>query len=191
MKKVVMSVFALLLAVSFFPSVYAAKADKADQKPAIVAVDVISWSATVKALDYEKKTVVLEDADGAQVTVNAKYARNFDRILVGDKVKVKYIEEMAVFARKADTPPVADTTQTVALAPKGKMPAGVISETFQVQADVEDINYKQRTITLKGPSGESKTYKVSKTVKHLKQIKKGDQVVLDVTQALALKVEKP
>ncbi|MGO9689996.1 MAG: hypothetical protein ACLP2X_15830 [Syntrophobacteraceae bacterium] len=48
----------------------------------------------------------------------------------------------------------------------------------------------KRTVTLKGPEGKIRTYKVGKEVKKFKQVKKGDQVVLRVTEALALEVEK-
>ncbi len=160
-------------------------------KPGAIAVQVTKWSATVKALDYVKKTVVLEDDKGKTVEINAKNARNLDQVLVGDKVNVKYVEQLAIFIRKSEAPATAGATRTVALAPKGTMPGGVITETVQIQANVEGVDYQKRNIILKDPAGEIRTYKVSKEVKRLKEIKKGDQVVLDVTQALALEVVKP
>jgi hypothetical protein len=48
----------------------------------------------------------------------------------------------------------------------------------------------KRTVTLKGPEGKIRTYRVGKEVKKFKHVKKGDQVVLRVTEALALEVEK-
>ena len=92
--------------------------------------------------------------------------------------------------KKAGMPAGAEEVQTVALAPEGKMPGGVVANTTQIQANVEGINYKKRTVTLKGPEGKIQTYKVGKEVKNFKQVKKGDQVVLRVTGALALEVEK-
>lgn len=160
-------------------------------QPRAVAVEVINWSAVVKSIDYTQKTVVIEDETGRKIQVNAKNARNLDRVLVGDKVKVKYTEEVAVSVRKSDDPPSAEAVKTVALAPKGKMPKGVITETVRIQANVEQVDYAKRTITLKGPTGEIRTYKVGKEVKRLKEVKKNDEVVLDVTQALALEVVKP
>ncbi|MGO9016977.1 MAG: hypothetical protein ACLQVJ_01360 [Syntrophobacteraceae bacterium] len=161
------------------------------EKPAAIAVQVTKWSGTVKSIDYVKKIAVLVDEKGKELPVNAKNARNLDQVLVGDKVKVQYVEELVVYARKADAPAGAEVVRKVSLAPKGKMPGGIITETVQVQADVENVNYKKRTITLKNPAGETHTYNVSKEVKRLKEIKKGDQMVLDVTQALALEVVKP
>jgi hypothetical protein len=44
---------------------------------------------------------------------------------------------------------------------------------------------------LKGPAGNVRTYQVGSEVKRLNEIKKGDQVVLRVTQAVALSVGNP
>ncbi len=186
MKKSIAIVLGIALAITFTTGAMAKQ-----DKPAAIAVKVINWSATVKNVDYVKKTAVLEDENGRKIEVDARNARNLDRVLVGDKVKVKFVESTVVAVRKSTAPAQAGVVRTVALAPKGKMPGGVITETVQIQADVEGIDYGKRTIALKGPAGEIQTYVVSKEVKRLKDVQKGDQVVLDVTQALALEVVKP
>jgi hypothetical protein len=193
MKKLQAIVFAAVLAAGLTLGAAAREAAGSPKagKPGAIAVDVITWSATVKAVDYVKKTAVLQDEKGMKIEINAKNVRNLDQVLVGDKVNVKYIEELAVYVRKSEAPATDTAVQTVALAPKGSMPGGVVADTVQIQADVEGVNYKKRTLTLKGLDGETRTYKVGKAVKRLKEIKKGDQVVLDVTQALALEVVKP
>lgn len=163
---------------------------KAD-KPGVVAVEVIQLEATVKAVDPEKRTVTLDGKTGKTITVNAKNARNFDQIMVGDRVKVDYAEELAIFVKKAGGPPDVQGMQTVSLAPKGKKPGGIIADTVEIQANVEGIDYKKRTITLKGPEGNVRTFTVGKNVKNFKEINKGDQVVLRITEAIALEVSKP
>ena len=57
--------------------------------------------------------------------------------------------------------------------------------------NVESIDTNNRTIALKGPAGNVRTYKVGPDVKRLNEVKKGDQVVLRVTQAVALSVGNP
>jgi hypothetical protein len=47
-----------------------------------------------------------------------------------------------------------------------------------------------RTITLKGPEGKKKTFEVDKSVKVLDKLKKGDDITLRVTDALAITVVK-
>ena len=192
MKKLQTTLLAIVLTVgliSLAAAVESANAAKGAM-PGTVAVEVIKWSGTVKAVDYDKRTVTLKGKGGKTVTLNAKNAVNLDQVKAGDKVNVKYAEELAVFVQKAGTVPTAEAIQTVALAPKGKMPGGVIANTFQIQANVKSINYRKRTITLVGPEGNTKLYKVGKEVKNFKQVKKGDQIVLQVTEAVALDVEK-
>ena len=160
-------------------------------KPGGVIVEVVKWTGTVKAVDPQKKTVSIEGPGGKTATVNAKNARNLDQVKVGDKVKIEFIEEMALFVRKSDAPPSATEAQAIALAPKGQKPSGLVAETIELTGNVESIDSKKRTIALKGPAGNVRTFHVDKAVKNFSQIKKGDQVVLRFTEALALSVVKP
>jgi len=159
-------------------------------KPGVVAVEVTEWTATVKAVDYAKKTVVLE-RDGKTATVDASYAKRLNEIKPGDVVKVAHIEELAISVRKAEPGPMAAEARTVELAPKTQGPGGIMTDTKQVVANVEAIDYASRTITLQRPDGSVKAFKVSDAVEKFDQIKKGDQVVLEYTEAIAISVEKP
>ena len=159
-------------------------------KPGVVAVEVTEWTATVKAVDYAKKTVVLE-RDGKTATVDASYAKRLNEIKPGDVVKVAHIEELAIYVRKAEPGPMAAEARTVELAPKTQGPGGIMTDTKQVVANVEAIDYASRTITLQRPDGSVRTFKVSDAVEKFDQIKKGDQVVLEYTEAIAISVEKP
>jgi len=160
-------------------------------KPGGAIVNVTELSGEVTAIDYEKKMVTLKGPEGNVVTLNAKNAQNLDQVKVGDAVNAKFVESLAVFVRKADAPPSADEAQTVAFSPKGEMPAGVVAQTTQITANVEAIDYQKRTVTLKGPEGGVRTIKVGDTVKRLEDVKVGNQVVVRVTEALALGVTKP
>jgi hypothetical protein len=79
----------------------------------------------------------------------------------------------------------------VQLAPKGQKPGGVIVNTAEITANVEAIDYQTRMIGLKGPAGNVRTFKVSDAVQRLPEVKVGDQVVVRVTEAIALEVMKP
>ena len=69
-------------------------------KPGAVLVDVVEWSGTVTAVDTTKRTVAVQGPTGRVATVNAKNARNLDQVKVGDTVKIRYTEELAIFVRK-------------------------------------------------------------------------------------------
>ena len=197
MKKLFVAFIAVMMAITLASCATTQTADKATgsemaqpQKPGVVAVEITEWTATVKSVDYAKKTVVLE-RDGKTATVNASYAKRLDEIKPGDVVKVAHVEELAIYVRKAEQGPMASEARTVELAPKTQGPGGIMTETKQVVANVEAIDYTQRTITLQRPDGSVKTFKVSDAVEKFDQIKKGDQVVLEYTEAIAISVEKP
>jgi hypothetical protein len=193
MRKILTLVLGLMLAAGLTSSEAAQEKDSAAKggKPGAVIVDVVKLTGTVKAVDLEKKTVSVEGSGGRTVLVNAKNARNLDQVKVGDKVNLEFIEELALFVRKSDAAPSATETQLVALAPKGQKPAGLMAETIELTGNVESIDAKKRTIEVKGPAGNVRTFKVDKAVKNFNQIKKGDQIVLRITEAVALSVAKP
>ena len=161
-------------------------------KPGIVDVDVSEFTSQVEAIDYQKRRVVLKGPDGKLRTFTAgKDVRNLEQVKAGDLVKVQLVEETALYVRKASDPPEATETATVGVAPKGAKPGVVFVDTMQVTANVEAVDYQKRTITLRGPHGNVATYKVGDAVKRLNEVKMGDQVVLRITDSLAILVEKP
>ena len=199
MKKVLSAVLVLALVVVFAQFVPAQDAGtkaqavkKKAQKPGVVAVETISTTATVDTVDAAKRKVTLKFADGKTQTYKmGPEVKNFDQIKVGDQVKATYAESVAVFVRKSDEKPSADEVQTIQLAPKGAKPGVLMTDTFEVTAKVEAIDYKKRTVTLKGPEGNLKTVPVDKGVKNFKNVKVGDEVVMKITEAMAIYVEKP
>lgn len=93
--------------------------------------------------------------------------------------------------RKAGSAPQAAEAQAIELAPKGQMPAGVMVDTLEITANVEAIDYQTRPIAIKGPLGNTRIFRVSDAVERFNEIKAGDQVVIRVTEAIALAVVKP
>jgi hypothetical protein len=78
----------------------------------------------------------------------------------------------------------------VELAPKGAKPGGLVAETTQVTAKVTAIDQKKRTATLRFEDGSTKTLPVRSDV-DLSKRKVGEQVVFQVTEMVAVSVEKP
>ena len=160
-------------------------------KPGGVVVDVAKLTGTVKAVDLRNKTLTIEGSRGRTIVVSAKNALNLEQVKAGDKVNVEFVEEMALLVRKSDAAPSATETQMMNLAPKGHKPSGVVAQTLELTGDVESIDVQKRTIALKGPAGNVRTFKVGAETKNFGQIKKGDQVVLRFIEAMALSIVKP
>jgi len=182
--------FAVLLALPLVQSTMAQ--EEAGEKPSFVESDLVEAEATVEAINKEKRLVVLRRSDGKAVTVEAHdRVRNFDQIEIGDKVVVEYYESVAVYVTGPGQEPSASEISEVGVAPKGEKPGIGAVDTIKVTATVEDINYKTRKVTLKGPEGNTVTIKVPESRKNLENVKKGDTVVMRYTEAVAISVRKP
>jgi hypothetical protein len=174
-----------------------ASADKpvppvAGAAPGVVMADVTVLNATVEAMDKDKRTVTLKGPRGREVTLKVgPEAKNFDQVKVGDKVKFRYLDSVALFVRKAGEPPDAAETQAVSVAPRGQKPKAMAVETSEISAKVEKIDYKNRLVTLKGPEGNTRTLKVDPRVKRLAEVKVGDDIVVRRTEAVAIEVMPP
>jgi hypothetical protein len=162
----------------------------ADVEPAAIAIDTATATATVKSIDYSTRTLTLEIPGGATHTYKAgNNVIDFDRIRQGDRVRATVSEALAISVRKAGVPSNARNATTVSLAPKGAKPGILVANTVEVNGTIESIDAAKRTITLRKPAGESRKLKLAPMVK-LANPRKGDDVVVRYTQAVALFVEK-
>jgi hypothetical protein len=167
-------------------------ANKQGKMPGAVMVEAVTASATVTAIDAAARTLTLKLPDGTTRSYKVDQAvKNFDQIKVGDQVKATYAESVAIFVRKSSEQPAAGEVSTVQVAPKGAKPGIIMTDTSEIIAKAEAIDYKKRTITLKGPEGNLATFKVDKSVKRFKNVRVGDDLVIRVTNAMVIAVEKP
>jgi hypothetical protein len=162
------------------------------ERPGVVRTDVTALTAIVEAVDPDKRTVTLKGPRGVLVLQVGPEVKNLDQVKVGDTVRAKYLESVALFVRKAgDAPPDAAQTQSVKVAPKGQKPMATAVDTIEVSARVEKIDYEKRLITLNGPEGNVRTLKVDPAVKRLNEVKVGDDIVLRHTQSIAIGIAPP
>ncbi len=78
-------------------------------------------------------------------------------------------------------------------AKESKMPqptTNVQSEVVELVAKVKSVDSKNRRVELEGPSGDIVTVKVGDDVKNFKQIKKGDDVVVNYKESLVWSLRK-
>ena len=186
--------WSLILSVLFGLLVSQAVAQEKQEKkpsgrPGVVMAKEASMTATVEAIDYDKRTVDLKGPKGNVVTFKVgPEAKNFNKVKTGDRVTAKYFESTAIAVRKPGEPPFTEQTKAIQRAPGGK-PGGVAVNTTEMTARVEDIDYKTRTVTLRGPQQKTATMKVDKSVKRFNEVKKGDEIVIRHTEALAIDVK--
>ena len=148
-------------------------------------------TATVTGIDAASRKVTLVTPDGKKTTVKCgSEVINFDQIRIGDQLKVTVTEELVAYLAEAGAPPRDGAATTVALAPKGAKPGGVIADTVQVTAKVTAIDLKHHKATLQFPDGSTRKVAVRKDVDLTKR-QVGEEVVLRITDMLAISVEKP
>ena len=148
-------------------------------------------TATVQALDLEKRVVTLKGPKGNIFDVKVgPQAKNLKQVQVGDEVVITYYESVAYRLLKPGETPVPTTqTDVVETAKEGAKPAGVAGSQTTHTATIEALDLKAQTATLKGPDGKSVTVK-AQDPKNLESVKVGDEVVITYTEALAISVEK-
>jgi ribosomal 50S subunit-recycling heat shock protein len=166
-------------------------AAKSAAKPDMEEEDMLMLTAPVQAVDQEKRTVTVKGSGGKLLTFKAgKEVKNFAQIKVGDLVVVQYYESIAIQVKKpGEAKPGVTAAEVTARAKPGEKPAGMVAEQVTVTAVVEAIAADKKSVTLKGPEGNSVPVKV-KNPKYLENVKVGDQVVVTYTEALVINVVK-
>jgi DNA-binding beta-propeller fold protein YncE len=147
-------------------------------------------SAQVVAIDKATRTVTLKGPQGKVVDIVAgDEVKNFDQIKLGDFVVARYAQALTLELRKTKAKAGEPTlNEGVARAKPGERPAVVGAREVTAIADVIGVDPKKSTITLKGPRGNVVTLDVQNP-DQFKVVKKGDQVEVTYTEALALSVE--
>jgi Cu/Ag efflux protein CusF len=169
-----------------------ARADEANSAtPAKVAIFTATANATVKAIDPANRLVTLQNENGDTAVIHCgKNVANFDQIQVGDQIRATLVNRVALFIGKpgSNTPNPSDVDLTE-LAPQGEKPAALIADTSEISAKIDSVDADQRTVTLQGEQGNSRTIKVSRDV-DLASCKPGDEVTLVCTNGCALMDER-
>ncbi|MFZ5876582.1 MAG: hypothetical protein ACOYXU_09250 [Nitrospirota bacterium] len=165
-----------------------------DDKPAGIIAASTTLKATVDAIDYDKRTVVLRSEDGQETTTLevGPEVKNFAQVKKGDVLVVEQVESVAlVVVPKGEAPSAKGGTSYVEVAKLGEKPRRVEVHTREIVATVDAIDYKARTVTLRGPEGNSRTLKVGPEAKRFDNVKKGDEVYVSYTETTAISVQAP
>ena len=156
--------------------------------PGGVTSNVMTIVATVSSIDYTKRSVTLEDEQGHKRTLQiSPEATNFNQVKLGDKVTVKFAEEMAVFMDDAKVPAEDSGAALIAKAAEGEKPAILLADTRELTAVVKAVDLAKHSATLEFADGSSRTVAVRPDVS-LSSDAVGRHVVIRITNAIALAV---
>jgi len=161
-------------------------------KPGVVEAASASVTGTVSDIDYTTRMVTIKTPDGRETTMEVgPEAYRFNEVKKGDKIKIDYLVSVAVMVQSPhETVNSAEGEGTVVVRNKTQKPSGTAVQTHVVTATVVKINAKKRTAVLKGPDGKEFPIDIAPDVKHLENVKKGDQLVVKYTTAVGITVSK-
>ena len=192
MKKVFVLAVGVVLMLSLSTGVFAqaTKGAAPAEQPKVVKERTAVITATVTAIDLEKRIVTLKGPKGEVRDIKVgKEAVNLPQLKVGDLVTVKYYESLAVEVMKPGTASAAGEKTAIIRNKPGEMPGGMAAQQSTVTATVMAIDKKKSTLTLKGPDGKTVIAK-AEDPKNLDKVKVGDDLMITYTEALAISVEK-
>jgi hypothetical protein len=173
------------------------------QNPAEIEADagVITMVATVEAVDVTNNvaTVVGPNNKWIEVIVGPDKIK---LIKVKEKITISYQDEVAVALRKVNKGPQGDAIAAEETAGMGLdaptaaeqdwvtvSPQGATDlTTVEITDTIAAVNRNQRTVTFAGTGGKTRTIKVGPNV-DLTQVEPGDEVVLELTRAVAVNVK--
>jgi hypothetical protein len=162
-------------------------------QPAPVEVrDLLEITATVDAIDLATRTVTVSDGAGNEYVVEAgPEVRNLAQVEVGDDVVVSYYSALAAaFKKPGEAAPGVQVDAAAARAPAGERPAAATGKRVTATIVIDSVDAAENTVTFTGPNG-LRTVLVESSAgqEFIKQLKKGDEVELTYTEALAISVE--
>jgi Cu/Ag efflux protein CusF len=148
--------------------------------------------ATVEAVDLDTREITLKGPKGRLITLRvAERVRNLPQVQVGDEVTVRYHESVGLQLRKTEASDAVAFEETAAAsAETGQNPASGAAKQFTIAAYVEAVRPKEKTVTLRGPTGNLVDLYV-RDPNVLGSLTAGDNVVATYTEAAVVSIELP
>jgi len=133
--------------------------------------------AQIVSLDRLTRAITLKGPQGTVLDMMAgKEVKNFDALKVGDFVTVRYFQSLALELQKPGQAAASFHERPTA---RGREVRAI--------ATVTAIDEKAKTVSLKGPRGNTVTLDV-RNPEHFKVMKVGDEVQVTYTEAVAFSV---
>ena len=161
-------------------------------RPMQTIEDTVEASATVESVDVLNRLMTIKTEAGDLVTLEVgPEVQNLVQVRQGDRVVVRYREAIgARISNDAAGQPVSIDVDTDR-ARLGQRPSARASATTNVPVTINSVDTRSNLVTFSGPDGlvRSITVATPEGRAFIRQLKKGDTVVLSFTEALAVSVE--
>ena len=160
------------------------------QLPKRTETQTATATAVVQAIDLNTREVTLKGEDGNVFTfVAGDQVKNLSQVRVGDTVKATYTQSLALEVKRVEGgSPQVSASATGGSAAPGEKPGGGVARTVTASAVITAIDRTANTVTLQGPSGNSRVVQV-RDPKNLENVQVGDMVYATYTESLGIAVE--
>lgn len=154
--------------------------------PSKSKTELVHMTATVEKIDKSAHKLSLKGPEGQKKEIKVPAdVKGFDKLKVGDKIDVDYVESLAVSMLPVGTKP--SMTERAASVP------GATGREFSIAAEIVSVDPAANQVTLKGPRGKQMTVVVQdpELQARLPNLKAGQVVQLQYTEAVATAIQPP
>lgn len=157
----------------------------------VVGERSLTLTATVKAVDLEKRTITLQPAKGEPQTFKVgDQVKRLGEIKPGDKVVIQVDQGLLLEMQMPGAEPAAPAGGAVAGRTEAGQPPGAAAvASIQATVTITSIDVQNRIVTFKGPGGNLYQVKAGPQVQ-LDRAKVGDQFLATYVESVAVSVEK-
>lgn len=165
----------------------------AEQVPKKATVsEVVKLTATVKAIDYDKRLITLQGPNGNAMTLEANpEVKRFNEIKAGDVISVNHTQAVAAELKKAGSGQGVSVTQDVKPAKAGGTPGLKGQREIKTTVTIDEVDLRNNMVAFTNHQGASNmvTVKQPQMREFIKSLKAGDKVDLIYTEAVVISVE--
>jgi len=151
---------------------------------------VLTIHGKIVAVDKAEKLVVLEGPGGRKVTLKVENPYNLEAAKVGEPIVAHFYEIVTIRKKKpGEAVPSASVKEGIITAKPGEIPGAAVGRQVKLVVSVVEIDAANGTVAVKGPDGAVETVK-ARDPNNLKLIKVGDELVVSVSRAVAVSLDK-
>jgi hypothetical protein len=147
-------------------------------------------TGVVDAIDHATRTITLRGPEGNFLPVAVPpESKKFDQIKIGDKLSLRYYENVVLRVKKPGEPDVDSASEGLTPGAAAK-PGGTKAKQRTITAKIEAIDMEAPSISFSGPNGWKYSSRVADK-KALEQVKVGDKVDITWTTAVLVGFDEP
>jgi len=156
----------------------------------VVSATVVTVHGKIVKVNKARKQVTLEGPEGNRVTLDVRNPYNLNAAKVGAPFVARYYEVVTIRKKKpGESVPSASLSGGIATAKPGGVPGATGEMHIGLLVTVDAIDEAKGTVTVNAADGSVETVK-PRNPQNLKRLKVGDQLVVGISRAIAISLEK-